>query len=80
MAARHDPNSGIHLLGGQADHQVLAVIAGDREHAARRFDLRFLQDIVVAAVAVDVHLVRMFLLGMLLVQVVHLLVQLIQCK
>jgi hypothetical protein len=38
VPARDDPQGGVRLPGRQADHQVLRVVAGDREHAARPRD------------------------------------------
>lgn len=51
MAAGHYPHRGIELLGGQRDHQVATVVAGNRKNALRAGDVGGLEQIVVTGIA-----------------------------
>ncbi len=58
VAARDDAHRGIELLRGEADDEVPVVITGNREYAARRFNVHFLQHFISARVCIDVELLR----------------------
>ena len=65
MAARHDPHLGIELAGGEDNHQVAAVVAGDGEHPGGIGNVGGQQQVVIGGVAVQVQQMgEVFALGL----------------